>query len=98
MLDDLAVCVEPEDVDDLATARAEDSLRSRAADDAVRHDEVALGDDPPDVDVQVRERRLEALEERDERIEAVICQWVVLDVLVACPVRAGRRRPSGSYR
>ena len=80
MLDDLPVLVETEDVHDLAVELTKDR---RAAQDAVRHDQVALGDHPTDVDVDVREGRSEALDEGDERVEAVRRERVVLDVLVA---------------
>jgi hypothetical protein len=47
---------------------------------AVGDHEVALGDDPLDVDVQLRVLRGERLDEADEGIEAVGGLRVVLDV------------------
>jgi hypothetical protein len=50
VLDDLPVLVESKDVDDLAAALAEDGYGP--GEQAVGHNEVAFGDDTPDVDVR----------------------------------------------
>jgi hypothetical protein len=81
VLDDPAVAVDPEDVDDLVAPLSEH--RIGATDDAVGDDEVALGEHPPDVDVEVGELGGEVVDEGDERLEPVGGQRVVLDVLVA---------------
>src|SRR5215208_4571882 len=74
-------------LDDLAVLQAEEVRRGGAAVfgrsfyQAVRHNHVALGDGTPDVEAQLGELLYEALHELDERLEAVWCLGVVLDVV-----------------
>src|SRR5215831_3536712 len=80
VLDDLAVRVEAEDVDDLAAQWPVD--RFGTGEQRVRDDEVAVGEGPLDVDVHVGERAREAGDEPDECVETVRRERVVLDVLI----------------
>ena len=75
MLDDLAVVVEPEDVDAGVLVVAGPGLV------AVQDDEVALGDHPLELDSLARVLRRHPLEVVDERLLAVADLRVVLDVL-----------------
>src|SRR5919112_4545824 len=74
-------------LDDLAVLQAEEVRRGGAAVfgrglyQAVCHDHVALGDGAPDVEAQLGELLHEALYELDERLEAIWCLGVVLDVV-----------------
>src|SRR5215468_2211528 len=81
VLDDLAVRVEAEDVDDLAAVRPVHG--NGTGEERVRDDEVAVGEGPLDVDVHVGERVREAGDELNECVEAVRRERVVLDVLSA---------------
>src|SRR6266540_2905786 len=74
LLDDLAV-LQPEDV-----RRSGAAVAGRGLQQAVRHDEVALGDRALDLDAQVWELGGEASDELDERLGAVGRLRVVLDV------------------
>src|SRR5215472_4291239 len=90
VLDDLAVRVEAEDVDDLAAEWPVD--RNGTGEERVRDDEVAVGEDPLDVDVHVGERVREAGDELNECVEAVRRERVVLDVLIAAVLLDGECR------
>src|SRR5215468_15342 len=90
VLDDLAVRVQAEDVDDLAAEWPVD--RNGTGEERVRDDEIAVGEDPLDVDMHVGERIREAGDELNECVEAVRRERVVLDVLIAAVLLDGECR------
>ena len=77
VLDDLAVLEPPEVGDDRA------GIVVGGLEEAVGDDDVALGDDSPDVEAKVGDLADEAGREPDERLDAVGRLGVVLDVLGA---------------